>query len=136
MSDLERLRSLADALNASTIAIRRDEYSDRGPDDGDHGLFGRAGQVYVDGPGYWLYVNAGDSQRRWTNIKRSLGVFCDLMNDGDAEGAFRLDRMPTPGEADAIRDALGIRKRRNLSEATIAAMTERLPRPIIRPLAA
>jgi hypothetical protein len=134
-ADLERLRTLADALNASVTAIRRDQYSDQGSDDGDYGLFGKTGHIYVDGSGFWLYAQCADAPRRWTNIKRALGVFCRLVNDGDDEGAFRLERAPTSSEAEAIRDALGIRKRRNLSEAGLAQL-EAARTLLNRPLAA
>jgi hypothetical protein len=44
-----------------------------------------------------------------------------------SEGALHLDRLPTLQEADVIREALGIRKRKHLSDETIASLRDRLP---------
>ena len=41
---------------------------------------------------------------------------------------LRLDRLPTAAEADLIREALGIRKRRHLSEEELARVTSALER--------
>jgi hypothetical protein len=38
-------------------------------------------------------------------------AFCELTQDGDAEGVFRLQRLPTASEAEEIRYVLGIWKR-------------------------
>jgi hypothetical protein len=43
---------------------------------------------------------------RWTWAKRRL-AFCELTQDGDAEGVFRLQRLPTASEAEEIRYVLG-----------------------------
>jgi hypothetical protein len=37
-----------------------------------------------------------------------------VTQDGDTEGVFKLDRLPTEDEAALIRDMLGIRRRPNL----------------------
>ena len=66
--------------------------------------------------GYLLYAHA--TPRRWTSIKQSL-AFCKLSQDGDDEGILYLDRLPKEDEAEAIRDALGLRKRRHMTEAQI-----------------
>jgi hypothetical protein len=75
--------------------------------------------IYADGTGFLLCVNAKDeryqSLRRWTNIKRRL-AFCRITQDGDEEGCLHLDQLPTPADAVLIREALGIRKRRTLTE--------------------
>lgn len=84
-------------------------------------FIGKSGHVYRDGDGFLLYVEAG-SPRRWSNIKSRL-AFCRINQDGDDEGCLHLDRLPTPDEAELIRDALGIRKRRNLSPETIERAT-------------
>ena len=60
------------------------------------------------------------SSRRWTNIKRAL-AFCELIQDGDADGCLHLKRLPTAVEAEAIRVAIGIRKRRHLSADELEA---------------
>ena len=49
-------------------------------------------------------------------------AFADLVNDGEDEGAHFLDRLPTPGEAKAIRHYVGGAKKRVLSEAELARL--------------
>jgi hypothetical protein len=43
-----------------------------------------------------------------------------LTQDGDDEGILRLDRLPTPAEAEAIRDVIGIRRRRHMTDEALA----------------
>ena len=113
-----RLQALLTALDASPIALQRDLHRVEGRK-GDHSIHGKLGHIYVDGRGFLLCVTGKDerdqSPRRWTNIKRRL-AFCRLMQDGDDEGCLRLDRLPTSAEAALIREALGIRKRRMVTE--------------------
>ena len=116
--DRVRLHALLTALDASSVALQRDLNRGEGRK-GDIGIHGKLGQIYADGTGFLLCVNAKDerdqSLRRWTNIKRRL-AFCRITQDGDDEGCLRLDRLPTSAEAVLIREALGIRKRRTLTE--------------------
>jgi hypothetical protein len=116
--DRIRLHALFAALDASSVALRRDLNRGEGRK-GDIGIHGKLGHIYADGTGFLLCVNAKDerdqSPRRWTNIKRRL-AFCRITQDGDEEGCLHLDRLPTSAEAVLIREALGIRKRRTLTE--------------------
>jgi hypothetical protein len=116
--DRASLLSLVAALDASPRALRRHEC-------GDWQVTSKHGHVYVDGDGYLIAVSTGESARRWGNVKRSL-PFCKVKQDGDDEGCLRLDRPPAPHEAIAIRDAIGIRKRRHVAEETRAALVSRL----------
>jgi hypothetical protein len=77
----------------------------------------RLGHIYSysGGDGFLLCVHTGESARRWSAIKDKLTPFCRLTQDGDDEGCLHLARLPTPDEAELIRDALGIRKRRKMS---------------------
>jgi hypothetical protein len=74
------------------------------------------------------------SALQWTWFKKRLGhrngepAFCEVTQDGDSEGCFRLHRLPTPAEAEEIRDIVGIRKRVELSAEARASLTARLPR--------
>jgi hypothetical protein len=97
-------------LDASPLALQRDLSRGEGRK-GDWGIHGKLGHIYADGAGYLLCVSTEESPRRWTYVKRRLG-FCIVTQDGDDEGCLRLDRLPAPHEADAIREAIGIRKRR------------------------
>jgi hypothetical protein len=116
--DRVRLQALLAALDASLVALQRDLHRGEGRK-GDYGVHGKLGQIYLDGDGFLLCVTAKDernqSPRRWTNVKQRL-AFCRIMQDGDDEGCLHLDRLPTPAEAVLIREALGIRKRRALTE--------------------
>jgi hypothetical protein len=127
-----QLERLVVALDASPRALQRDECDD-------WHLRGKLGHVYVDGAGYLLCVGSEESARRWNNVKARLSPFCHLINDGDDEGCFTIDRLPTPRQANLIREAMGIRKRRYLSDdakAKARSALERARFSINRPLAA
>jgi hypothetical protein len=111
--DRERLVALLDALNASPRCLERPNC--RGWI-GDWQITGKHGHAMTDDTVYLLYAQA--TPRRWTSIKQAL-AFCKLTQDGDDEGILCLDRLPTEAEAEAIRDTVGIRKRRHMTEAQI-----------------
>ena len=106
------------ALDGSPVALRRDPHRDESQK-GDYSIQGKCGHIYIDGEGFLLCFTAKDerdkSPRRWTSIKRRL-EFCRITQDGDDEGSLHLDQLPTPVQAGLIRQALGIRKRRTLTE--------------------
>jgi hypothetical protein len=114
----EKLQILLAALDASPVTFRRDLHRGEGHK-GDYGIQGKWGHIYINGAGFLLCVTAKDerdqSPRRWTSIKRRL-EFCRITQDGDDEGCLHLDRLPTFAQASLIRQALGIRKRRTLTE--------------------
>jgi hypothetical protein len=111
-TDRERLVAMLKALDASERCLERPVCRDW---TGDWQITGTLGHIYPDA-GYLLSVHTKEAPRRWFNVKVRLGSFCRLTQDGDDEGCFHLDRLPTQGEAEAIRDALGIRKRRKVTE--------------------
>jgi hypothetical protein len=82
---------------------------------GDYQITGRHGHVLADQPGYLLYVAA-----RWKKAKRILPG--TVTQDGDDEGILRLDRLPLSSEAEAIRDLIGIRKRRHMTAEALAKL--------------
>jgi hypothetical protein len=105
-------------------ALRRDSC-------GDWAIWGRSGRIYAvpskastTGFAFQLVISTSESIRRWTGVKRRLG-FCQLTQDGDDEGTMLLTRPPTPDEAPIIREALDIRKARNLTEEQRAVLAER-----------
>ena len=139
---MSNLETLLDTLNASQTALTRDFHRDHG-DVGDYAIRGKYGHVYPDGAGYLLCVHTQEtdkgghvtySPRRWTNIKARLS-FCRLQQDGDDEGCLHLDHLPTQDEAGAIREALGIRRRRKVTPKARAQL-EVARRLLKRPLAA
>jgi len=109
-ADREHLETVLVALDASPRALERAVC--RGWV-GDWQITGTGGHIMTDGHSFPFYA-AGESPRRWSSIKRRLS-FCRLTQDGDDEGCFLLDRLPTSAEAVTLRDVLGIRRRRHLS---------------------
>jgi hypothetical protein len=124
----EHLERLLTALDASRLCFKREWYHPGEGGGGDWRIWGKAGHIYADGGGYLLFVAPGKTAKRWHNMKRLLSSFCRVTQDGDDEGCMHLDHLPTAGEAEAIRQALVIRKRRHISPETLAAMTSRLER--------
>jgi hypothetical protein len=111
---LNNLTTLLDALNASQTTLIRDFHRFFGYV-GDYAIRGKYGHIYSDGDGFLLCIHTGESARRWSAIKLKLTPFCRLTQDGDEEGCLHLDHIPRPHEAELIRDALRIRKRRSMS---------------------
>jgi hypothetical protein len=115
------LKRLAVALN-STSALQTDAC-------GDPCIRGQYGHAYAvcgtvtrpKAPGFTLYLDC-PSARAWTAAKKALG-FAEVTGDGDEDGWFFLDRLPTtPEEATTIRRYLGISKRREVSAETKARL--------------
>jgi hypothetical protein len=111
------LRKLASALNSSSTALRIDEC-------GDPRINGAHGHVYAVPGGYQIFVTT-ETPRQWSSAKKALG-FAKVCNDGDTEGALILPRLPSPAEAALIRQYLGIRKRRIMTQEAKAAAFARL----------
>lgn len=114
MHERAKLETLLTALDASPRSLRRDSC-------GDWQIRGRQGHVHADGRCFLIVVSTDASSRRWNNVKGRLS-FCRVTQDGDDEGCLRLDRLPTPAEADLIREAVGIRKRLHHSPEALARM--------------
>jgi hypothetical protein len=115
-----QLESFHCTINARPSTLRRD-------DCGDPVILGSRGHVIaVPGlpwrrpskPGWSLFVST-ESGTAWTYAKRAL-KFADVVQDGDEEGILSMERLPTIDEAKAIRRYLGIPKKAQLSEETLA----------------
>jgi hypothetical protein len=127
----EALLRLIEALGCWDRALRRDECSD-------WMLKGKYGHIYaipgtLDRPkaeGFQIYFRGAPefeeptNSQAWTWTKKLLDPFCEVTNDGDTEGILFLDRLPTKEEAEVIRDKLGIRKRTEYDEETLARKRE------------
>src|SRR5215475_5641190 len=76
---------------------------------------GKRGSIHTWGGdgNTWVLYDSCHSARHWTATKTRVG-FCELSQDGEREGCLRLLHLPTPDQAEAIRDALGIQKRREV----------------------
>ena len=127
-TDVDRIqqKGLLGALNAWGRALRRDEC-------GAWRIDGKRGSIHTWGDSKtWVLFVAGRSGRHWTAIKDRLS-FSDVTQDGDDEGCLRLHRLPTPEQAAAIRDALGIRKKVEFTPDDLArrraSMTRLSPAP-------
>jgi hypothetical protein len=111
-ADKVQQQRLLAALNAWDRALGRDEC-------GAWTLAGEHGSIHTwgDGKGWVLYI-ACRSARHWAATKAWLN-FCQVTQDGEDEGCVRLSKLPTAEQAEVIRDCLGIRKRRDLSEESL-----------------
>lgn len=128
-TDRERLVALLEALDASPRCLERPVC--RGWT-GDWQITGKHGHVLADGNSVLIYVTTPErdvldpdgkwrcygSPRRWASMKKALGL-AKLVQEAEDEGIFRLNRLPNEAEAEAIRDTVGIRKRRHMTEAQI-----------------
>ena len=103
-ADRAQQKALLVALGAWDRALRRDEC-------GAWTISGERGTIHTYGDARtWLMFVASRSDYHWTHTKKRLG-FCELRLDCDGEGTLRLHQLPTPEQAEVIRDILGIRKR-------------------------
>lgn len=123
------LLKLVEALGCRDNALRRDEC-------GDWAICGKTGHIYaIPGtlqrrgvvPGFQIFMgcdNPGEelTVRQWSAIKSAMKPFTDITNDGDSEGAFFLDRLPTSAEAEIIRRYVGIPKKREMSEEELTRL--------------
>jgi hypothetical protein len=103
--DKAQLETLRMALNGAKASLRLDDCRL-------WTLRGKRGYASTWGDGKtWCLFAGARSPRAWTAMKQRL-AFCQVTQDGDEEGVFRLNRLPTPEEAAEIRVALGIRQTR------------------------
>jgi hypothetical protein len=118
------LETLLRGLDATSRAVRPDSC-------GDWAIKGKRGYIYADGSGFLIVVSGGNSSRHWTSTKEKL-VFCSVAQNGDDEGCLNLDHLPTPAEADLIRDALKIKRKRQHTPDQLATMAARLSKNATR----
>ena len=55
------------------------------------------------------------SARHWSAVRAKLATFATISQDGDEEGVARLHGLPWPGQAEVLREVLGLRKRTEIS---------------------
>ena len=115
MTDRLHLDAFLTAVDASPGAFERPNC--RGWI-GDYQITGKHGHVLADQPGFLLYITG--TMQRWKKAKRILRG--TVTQDGDDEGIIRLDRLPLPAEAEAIRDLIGIRKRRHMTPEALSKL--------------
>ena len=121
------LLKLVEALGCREAALRRDEC-------GDWRINGKYGYIYAvpgmtvhglpPGEGFQIYYRGAaefeepSTSRGWTFAKEAMS-FAKVTQDGDMEGMLFLGRLPSPGEAEIIRDKLWIAKKRDVSEGEL-----------------
>jgi|SRR5262249_28958112 len=125
-ADRGRLKALHSALGIRDRALQRDDCNA-------WVIVGKRGSIHTwggDGESWLLYVSC-HSPRHWTATKARL-AFCNVTQDGEDEGCLRLLHLPTHDQAKAIRDALGIQKRKEVSSEVLERLKtfafERNPR--------
>src|SRR5262245_33658425 len=117
-ADRAQQKALLAAFRAWDRALHRDEC-------GAWCISGKYGRVYTWGDAKtWLLLVGCRSPMHWTYTKRKL-TFCTVTQDAEEEGGLRLHALPTPDQADVIRDVLGIRKRTEMSPATLERLRAR-----------
>ena len=123
--DRDQLKALHLALGGWDRALQMDDCNT-------WTIIGKRGSIHTwgDGKTWVLYVSC-HSPRHWTGTKARL-AFCNVTQDGEDEGCLHLSNLPTPDQAEAIRDALGIQKRREVSARVLERLRsfafERKPR--------
>ena len=105
--------AFASALGSRESALRRDAV-------GDWSITGARGHVYAAPNGWQVFVTCR-SAAGWTRAKKALAA-ARVCNDGDDEGAFIFDRLPTPAEAALIRYYCGIPKKREVGAAELSRL--------------
>lgn len=132
MTNYQSLQALSTYLNISKNRIKRD------PDFNKSIIKGRKGYIYVQ-DGYFVVVeNATKKQFTW--IRNKHLAFMELariiiddqpLSTANASvcGEFRLNRLPSPKEAAAIRKVLQLRERRLLTEEQKQALRDRFRTP-------
>lgn len=119
------LLKMAAQLEISLGQLRRD-------DCGDWAIHGRFGTVASIPTGFsiviggWLPDAAPWSTSRGWNICKKEMSFCELTQDADDEGVFRLDRLPTSEESEKIRRYAGLRRRKNLSPEAVEKLRDNM----------
>lgn len=118
------LLDLVEALRYRLACLRRDRC-------GNWRINGRYGRIYaVSGmpgrpgvEGFLLCYSGPEflgSARGGGFARRAFEAFgCEVTQDGDDEGIMFLDRLPTAGKAEVIRDKLRIPKKRPMGEAEL-----------------
>lgn len=117
------LLKLVEALGCRDAALRRDEC-------GDWRINGKHGYIYAVPGGFQIYYRGAPEfeeggPQAWTWAKKLLS-FAVVTQDGDTEGMLFLGRLPTPAEAEIIRDKLHIKKRAEFSDEVLAQKRERM----------
>jgi hypothetical protein len=116
-ADRKLLVELCSHLNISERRIKRDEL--------DYwNIIGRRGKIDTDSVFWYVRVEC-QSSLRWRRVKEAL-QFMDLWQDGDDEGALRLQRYPTEEEAQKIRKNVGLTGKRVLTEECKEMLRKRL----------
>lgn len=106
-ADKAQVHAILVALDAAHTQYGKDEC-------GAWAVRGKKGYAAASGdPGRakWLLYCQPRTKGKWNNIRRALTSIGNCTQNGDDEGIFVFDRLPTPDEATYIRKVVGFRKR-------------------------
>src|SRR4051794_38321163 len=101
LQDKLLLEQVITALDISPDRLSVDECGDWIIPSQRASLDGMYAKIYTDGSLWYIFVSTG-SKRQWSAVKRKL-AFMTRQIDGDEEGTFYLDRLPTAAEAAVLR---------------------------------
>lgn len=122
MSDRERILALAAHLG--TNKTMRDTC-------GDYYIAGKGeNTIYIHDKKHFSLVLVCKSKTQYNNGKEKLS-FLKQLQDGDTEGSFLMDALPTKEQSNTILKLFGIRKKRILTEEQLVELKlrgERLAR--------
>lgn len=113
-ADRTKLSAFAATIGAARTSLKRDAC-------GDWTLTGLAGHVSTDGAALYAVITCA-SARAWNNAKSRLS-FATVTQDGDTEGALKVELPLTPARAETLRTTLRIRKARVMDEAALEALS-------------
>ena len=118
-ADRKLLVELCEYLEISKNNLKRDEL-------GYWNIIGKRGHIDTDSV-YWYVRVSCRSKTVWRRVKESLPAMV-LWQDGDDEGALRLQRYPSEEEAQKIRKIVGFTVSRKLTEEQKKILIERFKR--------
>lgn len=113
------IERLAEVLR---VHVRRDECNDQV-------IQGASGNVHEDGQGYSVAVMLHHGRSLRVALEKLAG-FCKVRQHGDTEAVLHVERMPTPEQAAALREVLGVRKIPVYSPEVLERKRESLARAI------
>lgn len=116
VQDRTELEALLIIINGAKNAIRRDECSD-------WIIAGSRGTIRACDGKFYVYISC-HSPVIWNNAKKKLSDFTTPSQDGDQEGILLLSQMPATDDAEMLRNYIGLRQTREVTEEQRQAFNE------------
>jgi hypothetical protein len=117
---MQKIKRFDDKKHLEALADRIDAVSGVSKDAcGDYALTGAYGWIYHVGlpgaPLVFQIIVGTTSPLRWRKAKALL-AFGRVTQDGDCEGSITFDGLPTAAQGEILRQVVGLRKRRTMSD--------------------